>query len=390
MSKKIAYVGDFRFPKGAASSIRVLGIGRILADCGYDVSFHGVVSDIEQSGQASGMFENFYYSNLVLKSGDIMATLYDLVSGGFRSIKLFESLKPDYIILGGGYSRYLIPLLRYTRKHNIRLIVDIWEWYDYSHLPGGKFGPLALDTHLALTKLIKKSDGVITISSFLERYYSNANKKVIRIPILINKEESNNQTQPKKTFDPNYLHLIYAGDPGRKDIIDVVIAGLDSLINEGIKVKVHLVGPSKQSLTKILGDKGYLLDKLQDAIVLHGKVAQDKVPDLLASADFSFLIRPDMRYAHAGFPTKFVESMNAGLPIICNLTSDLGMYVKNGENGFIMADTSAESFIACVKKASQLSEDEKKQMRVHARNVAEQSFDYRIFIEPVKTFFLSL
>lgn len=390
MPKRIAYVGEFPFPRGAASSIRVLGIGRILSECGYEVSFHGQSLEKENFGEASGRFEKFEYNNLVLKDGNILKRLFNRLLAGYRTIKVFESLKPDIIILAGGYSRYLIPLLAYSRKHKIKIIVDVVEWSEYSHLPGGKHGFVAFDVHFALTRLMKKCDGIIVISSFLEKYFLQLGKKVIRLPILIDKEKTLAKPEDNASFDPDYLNLIYAGIPGQKDLIDRVIYGLDYLVKNGVKVRLHLVGPSKGSLEPLLGEKSSLLSNLDDALIFHGKVKQENVSLLLRNADFSVLIRPNLRYANAGFPTKFVESLCVGVPVICNLTSDIGMYLKDGENGFVMKDDTMESFIECVKKASMLSIEEKRRMKLAATTEANDSFDFRGFIGPVRSFFLEI
>ncbi len=47
----------------------------------------------------------------------------------------------------------------------------------------------------------------------------------------------------------------------------------------------------------------------------------------------------------AGFPTKFVESLGAGCPVITNYTSDLDLYLKNGFNGFVVKDLNMKVFL---------------------------------------------
>lgn len=392
MPKKIAYIGEFQFPHGAATTKRALSLGRLFAHCGYNVSFYCLSPETASPDNINGIFENFHFSNLVLKNSNnsSLRKLSNWMFSGYKMIKLFAPTKPDYIVLTEGFSRFLLPLLIYAKRHNIKIIVDAEDWHEYSHLPFGKFGPFALDTHLAITLLMKKCDGIIAISSFFERYYLKANVKAIRVPILIDKKENISQFVKKDAFNQGYLHLIYAGNPGKRDIIDVAIYGLDALVKEGIKVKIHLVGPSRQSIENILGHNSALLEQLKDSIVFHGRVNPDEVLALLANADFSFLIRSDMRYAHAGFPSKFVESLSAGLPVICNLTSDIGMYLKDGQNGFVMNDTSIESFVDCVRKASFLSEEKRMQMKLAAKTEAHEAFDYRNFIAPVKEFFLAI
>lgn len=52
--------------------------------------------------------------------------------------------------------------------------------------------------------------------------------------------------------------------------------------------------------------------------------------------DFSILLREKNRGTMAGFPTKIVESLSLGVPVITTETSDLKNYIQDGINGFIV------------------------------------------------------
>jgi glycosyltransferase involved in cell wall biosynthesis len=41
----------------------------------------------------------------------------------------------------------------------------------------------------------------------------------------------------------------------------------------------------------------------------------------------------------AGFPTKFVEAITCGIPVVTNNTSDLQFYLKEGVNGYFLGYT---------------------------------------------------
>ena len=49
----------------------------------------------------------------------------------------------------------------------------------------------------------------------------------------------------------------------------------------------------------------------------------------------------------AGFPTKFVESISCGVPVIMNDTSDIRQYLSDGKNGILIelsSDNIADTF----------------------------------------------
>lgn len=71
-------------------------------------------------------------------------------------------------------------------------------------------------------------------------------------------------------------------------------------------------------------------------------------------ADFSIFVRPDRRSSHAGFPTKLAESLAAGTPVITNNTGDIGLYLKDGENGFLLKDGTQKSVKDVLDKLIQI------------------------------------
>jgi glycosyltransferase involved in cell wall biosynthesis len=102
------------------------------------------------------------------------------------------------------------------------------------------------------------------------------------------------------------------------------------------------------------------------------------------------LLRPDARYAHAGFPTKVVESFAVGTPVLANLTSDLGRYLVDGRNGLVCDADSADAVVGTLVRALRLSPGQLGALRTEARRTAERSFDYRAHVGSVAAFLESL
>ena len=94
----------------------------------------------------------------------------------------------------------------------------------------------------------------------------------------------------------------------------------------------------------------------------------------------------EQRYAKAGFPTKFAESLATATPIICNATSDIADYLKDGQNGFWVADGSSTAFATVLRKAIKLSYEQRCWMQLKARETAEEYFDYRVYVDDLAQF----
>ena len=74
----------------------------------------------------------------------------------------------------------------------------------------------------------------------------------------------------------------------------------------------------------------------------------------VAASDFTILLRPVSRFSLAGFPTKLAESMACGVPIIGNLTSNIGDYVHKGVEGVLVANETPEAFAEGLLRARAL------------------------------------
>ncbi|WP_194973850.1 glycosyltransferase [Aquiflexum lacus] len=295
-----------------------------------------------------------------------------------------KQLNPEVLVYYGSSLRILVPLWIYSRAKGIKLVVDIVEWYDYSHLPFGKYGPMAWDVHVSMTFMIPKCDGVIAISTLLEKYYQNKGLPTVRVPILFDKDIASQNQLSEIKLNPNFLNLVYAGFPGKKDLIFNVIDAIRLINSDKKKIEFHILGMNGKELEMTYGKYP------GNSVKTYGKQPRSFVNNFLRSADFSVLFRPSKRYAMAGFPTKFVESLSMGLPVLANISSDLGMYLEEGFNGLIAKDHQVDSIILTLKRALELDRESYEKMKVNARASAEIHFNYRNFTKKFSDFFLEI
>ena len=98
--------------------------------------------------------------------------------------------------------------------------------------------------------------------------------------------------------------------------------------------------------------------------------------------DFSVLLRTEnSRLAKAGFPTKISESLVHGVPVICNLSSDLNKYLVDGVNSIIVKGENPEDFTSSLLVASQKTREDLNQMRKKSRKSFEDNLDSSLFKE---------
>lgn len=389
--RTVLIVGAFRFPNGDAAAARVLSVGKALRAAGNRVVFAGWEaaprsSDLCEDGISR--YEDFeYYSQSEFRTENMALgkRLFHYLFAGRRTldwIARFGLRAGDGVIAYHGRAIFLWRLLRQCRRASVDLLFDCTEWYAPENLIGGRFGVAAIEDHIRMTVVNRLVGRGLVISRYLERYYSDRGLNILRVPPLVDVMDSKWSACEGSTAASTRCGLVlaYAGVPGKKDLVSSVLEALVSARSKGLDVRLELIGPVRDDLVQIDHRIDGWMRKLGDAVTFHGRIPQDAVPALLRRAHFTVLLRPEARVSEAGFPTKVVESLAAGLPIICNLSSDIGMYLKDGVHGVVATDSTSAAVEAAIFKASRTSQAERQRMGAAAMSLASDCFDYRVFV----------
>ncbi|MBI3572121.1 glycosyltransferase family 4 protein [Candidatus Kaiserbacteria bacterium] len=72
-------------------------------------------------------------------------------------------------------------------------------------------------------------------------------------------------------------------------------------------------------------------------LMILDKQPHAEIPTLLAAADILTVVRPSDPVTEYSFPSKLPEYAALGKALIVSRVSDIGSYIKNGENGMIVA-----------------------------------------------------
>ncbi|MCW3839602.1 glycosyltransferase [Micromonospora yasonensis] len=375
----VAYVGPFRFPWGDASSRRVWGIAQSLALGGRRVVVlsgePGPSAPQEIPGvDGPGSIHHVGVGELPQAGDSLLAkSLQWLMRAGQRTAAWLDTqrVRPSHVIVYGGGMQYMFQLQRWCRRNGVPILADVVEWYSPKQLRGGRLGPLHLSTKVALRYHYPRCAGVVAISSFLESYYRERGCAVVRVPPTLDVRALG---AAPVAASAGGMRLVYAGSPGRKDLLAETIRGVDLAARDGCDVSLQVIGPSPAEVTRALGAPP------PPPVRVRGRVPQQEVPALLRQADFSILMREPARFAQAGFPTKFCESLAHGTPVIANLTSDLRSYLRDGVEGLVLPDHSAQSLRLALHRALHLPAEVRGAMRRAAHERAVASFDVRGYV----------
>jgi glycosyltransferase involved in cell wall biosynthesis len=256
----------------------------------------------------------------------------------------------------------------------MKTISDVVERHDAEQFPSGLRSPYYLRHRWTslLSKLLP--DGVIAISRTLEAIYAPS-RPVLRVPPLVDIDEF---AAPIRRATSQPLTLLYSGTPTHKDQLGSLVDAVLADTGDGRPVILLIAGADEEQLaaTEDVGPRR--VARFGTVVKTLGKLERAEVLTQLSQADFSVLLRPQGGYAQAGFPSKVPESLAAGCPILGNLTSDLGDYLKESDNAVLCRPdptTRTVSTMAvqeALDRANHMTDDELYTMKLAARAKAEE------------------
>ena len=377
--KHIIIITAERYPNGGAGAVRLHYIAKALLEAGCQVS----VLCRGHAGE-TGCFDNVPYYSLRGKCTFWGARVLDYFLFSARVKQWLKSSQKDIdCIYAYGVPVSLLRFLKKWNRHGIQLLYDCVEWYSPQEFKLKRFDWRYQANNYINSKLIDGSFSVIAISCYLKEYYSKKNIAVLRVPVLCECT-----SRKKQKAGENSLTLFYAGVPGKKDYIgNILEASLLLKPEEQKKIKIVFVGIRRSALEKQLGISPKILAACTEFLELYDRVPREDVLKKMKSADFVVLPRDaSLRYAQAGFPSKVVESLVNATPVLCNYSSDLELYLTDGENALIADDHTPEALAVTLRRALCLTAAEKERMSENALRTAERFFDYRLYVEPLQEF----
>jgi glycosyltransferase involved in cell wall biosynthesis len=387
----IVFAGFICLPQESAATNRNIYMATALREAGYDVWFLvEKPAGREEDRQPDGTYwyRGFRYIPIgVPRSFRQARTLRSLLVLDSPSGRWFAEQAPANVagvILYAGYSGQYAEIQRWGRERGVPIYGDVVEYQAARFiLPVGGLRAW-IDYEVRTNHFQTRCTRLIVISSFLERMYRARGKDTLRVLPLIDTREP--CWAPVIERPPHEeIRVLFVGSPGR-DRQDLILEGVRLARIGGVPVRLTYAGASRERLLKLPGVTPALIDALGDAVTFHEWVPYDALPDTVAEADYCLLFRPDERCMRAGFPSKTPEMLAKGTPLLCNLTTDLGDYIRDGENGLIVPALTAEDLADTLVRAAQLPTAQRTAMRAAARRTAETDFDYRTMVDPLRAF----
>lgn len=384
--KSILYVGGFELPDKNAAAHRVISNAKIFKDLGYDVIFIGISKELDRNTKISNkqlLNNEFSYYSIPYphKIQDWLGYL-----GNVSYLDLIKQIEPQIIIAYNYPSLALQKLIHYSNRNNIKIIADVTEWYQ----PDGNLFHKALkymDTSYRMKVLHKRMDGLIVISSFLYNYYKHF-VNTIEVPPLVDLslEKWKKNENDEEINNEEVIKLIYAGSPStKKDHLDKIISMIFQIIREkSQRIQLKVTGITKEQFMNLYQIDKEIIKELDFFVEFEGRLSHIETIRYIQNSDFHIFIRENNLVNTAGFPTKFVESLSCGTPVITNLSSNLNDYLINGVNGYAVDISNDDNFYRSFSMALSFNREQLNEMKKKSRDT--QIFDYRQYISLFNVF----
>ncbi len=382
--KTVLVINSSFFPTGVAMSSRILNFCRLFRDLDYQV--HVITAHTEGIYDVGKkyMIEGISYEVISDNNGDSIESFIGIHGFPNRVKTYINDNNPDVVFMTSSVGMFR-RLTKIFKQFRTPFFVEQCEWLDLSSYRFGKYDLRYINTEHLRKKGAKHANGVVTISRLLDNYYRDQGVRSIRVPTIL--DVKNSPCKDHSNFNQP-IHIVFAGSLGAsKEMMKPIIEALAQNQQFRERIVFDVYGPSKKQIIENIGGDSILLDMVERSLVIHGRVSQEQIPDVYSNSDFLIFVRPQRRSSDAGFPTKFAESMAVGTPVITNNTGDIGLYLRNGENGFLLQNNTTEAVCECFNTLISINNEKYAQLSYSARKTAEECFDYRVYKDEISKFF---
>lgn len=375
---RVLIISGCKYPNGDAGSVRIHSLAKLFALCGMKIDVIGKGYSTDQDGEVDDVVTYFSFRD------DSKSCIAKLVNyfGYKRKLKSFLNIK------GSTYTHFVIVdipfdalnlAIQYAKDNNIVLIHDSLEWYSPSEFRLGCLDYRYIHRDLLNKHMINRDFMIIAISRYLQNYFYNKGCKTIRIPAILEPCEG----CLTKSFGSKTI-ITYAGLPEKKDKLkDIVEAFISLPVEIKASMELRIIGVSFDKFQRMYKQLSLRDQSNLECIKFYGRIARNEVLELLRETHFTILYRDaNERYAKAGFPTKVPESLSQCIPVITNISSDLGEYLVHGENSIIINQCN-NSIREAFTYVSNLSNNAYGHMRRNAKKTFDTYFDYRVYKKSV-------
>lgn len=364
----IIYIGNFELPDKGASANRAMNNKKLFNTLGYRVVVLGISNSNFNGVRRIPEYEDLYeqsYPDSVLTWFEYMVSMKSIQNliDVFTDVRMIILYNMPYVLMKRCKS--------FFSNHNIRVCYDCTEWTTVTEGTWIKQFIKKIDCYFIQEYLPQNVDGLIVVSrKMLERYSNHPN--LLYLPPLV--DVTDLKWHQRKNVKHERFQFCFAGMlDGNKDSLDAIIRAFISLNNS--TVCLNIIGPTKDEFLSFYPEfKNKRIESLE-SIVFMGKLSHVDTISYILNSDCNLIVRKADARNNAGFPTKFVEAVTCGKPIIASVVSNIKDYA---EENCILIDS-----VDDIKIAEAMRKMLNNANRTKESSVLNTTFDYKQYIKYV-------
>lgn len=322
MKKRIVYIGGFELPDRNAAAQRVIGIAKGFRALGHEVVFLNSLKKYDGLGTCEVEYSGFKCIEYKRESE------VDYLLTAKTTLSMIKKIRPDAVIAYNYPAVALERIRKNCKRNNIKCYADATEWYHAEHTNFIYSVVKNFDSTYRMKKVQKRLDGVIAISRLLYDYYKESVKTVMVPPTVDLEDEKWNIDVHK---EEGVVSFVYAGVPNaQKEMLDTIVSAIEA-VSHNQNVVLNVVGITKEQFVQLYNWNG----EVPSAVRFWGRVEHKKAIEVIKQSNWAIILRENNPVVKAGFPTKLVEAISCGTPVIVNNFSNVCDYVGK-ENGILL------------------------------------------------------
>jgi glycosyltransferase involved in cell wall biosynthesis len=243
---------------------------------------------------------------------------------------------------------FLVAAAAILKVSGVPLLLDLHE--DMPAFFDDRFSarpllPLRPITRGAARLAAAMADEVITVHEPLRQLSIERGVPADKIKVVMNSPDErifDSARHPRRTFmEDGELRLIHHSSLQRIYGLDVAIEAVSQLSPDlPVRLDVYGDGPHRPVIEALVARLG-----LADRVAIHGRVAVDQLPRLLAGTDIELIPTLPEPYLQYSLSTKLLEAIQMGVPVIASdlatfrghFSEDALRYVPGGDAAALAA-----------------------------------------------------
>ena len=180
----------------------------------------------------------------------------------------------------------------------------------------------------------------------------------------------------------DFFHIIFAGNIGQAQGLDVLIDTAKILKEKNLKVKIFLVGNgrAKENLMKQVEK-----NDLEKYVHFIDKKPATEIPKYYAMCDMAFISLKKDRISEQILPAKLQSYFACGIPVLGCIDGEVKDVIEDSKAGFCVESGNSEKLAEMIEKVVRLNEKERNQLSQNALNYFKKNYEKEMLLNKIET-----